>query len=154
MHGAARRARVVSGLVIVLLALAAGVARGQSAINGIVHDTSGAVLPGVTVEASSDVLIEKARSVISDSEGRYSIRDLRPGTYTVVFSLAGFSSLRREGVELPANFTATINADMKVGALEESVTVTGASPVVDVSSTERTHVLNRDLLDSLPTGRN
>jgi hypothetical protein len=126
----------------------------QSAISGIVRDTSGAVMPGVTVEASSPVLIEKVRTVTSDGEGRYSIVDLRPGTYTVVFTLAGFNAFRREGIELPTNFTMTINAELRVGALEESVTVTGASPAVDVQSTQRTHVLNRDLLDSLPTGRN
>jgi hypothetical protein len=126
----------------------------QSAISGIVRDTSGAVMPGVTVEASSPVLIEKVRTVTTDGEGRYSIVDLRPGTYTVVFTLTGFNSFRREGLELPANFTMTINAELRVGALEESVTVTGASPAVDVQSTQRTHVLNRDLLDSLPSARN
>ena len=132
----------------------AGVASAQSAISGIVRDTSGAVLPGVTVEASSPVLIEKTRAVVTDGEGRYSIVDLRPGTYIVVFTLTGFNAFRREGIELPANFTMTINADLRVGALEESITVTGDAPVVDVQSTQRTHVLNRDLLDSLPTARN
>jgi hypothetical protein len=154
MHGIARGRSVVSGFFVSLFLLIATTVSAQSAINGVVRDTSGAVLPGVTVEASSDVLIEKVRTVTTDSEGRYSIVDLRPGTYVVVFTLGGFSSLRREGVALPANFTSTINADMKVGALEESVTVTGASPIVDVSNTQRTQVLNRELLDSLPTGRN
>src|SRR5580765_5191416 len=154
MYGLARGRSVVSGFFVSLFLLTATTVSAQSAINGIVRDTSGAVLPGVTVEASSDVLIEKVRTVTTDNEGRYSIVDLRPGTYTVVFTLGGFSSLRREGVALPANFTSTINADMKVGALEESVTVTGASPIVDVSNTQRTQVLNRELLDSLPTGRN
>lgn len=106
----------------------------QSAIAGVVKDTSGAVLPGVTVEASSNVLIEKTRSVITNGEGAYRIVDLRPGSYSVVFTLPGFQTFKREGLDLPGNFTATINADMKVGALEESVTVSGASPVVDVSS--------------------
>ena len=146
--------RTLSELVLALLLLAPAVASAQSAISGIVRDTSGAVLPGVTVEASSPVLIEKIRTVVTDGEGRYSIVDLRPGTYTVVFTLTGFNTFRREGIELPANFTMTINADLRVGALEESVTVTGAAPVVDVQSTQRTHVLNRDLLDSLPTARN
>ena len=155
MPGATRRTLFVCGFATLLLFLLAPVsARAQSAINGLVRDASGAVLPGVSVEASSDVLIEKSRTVVTDSDGRFSIVDLRPGTYTVVFSLTGFSTFRREGVELPANFTSTINADLKVGSLEESVTVTGASPIVDVSNTQRTQVLNRDLLDSLPSARN
>src|SRR5262245_9432524 len=154
MPGIARGRSFVPGFVALFLLLAAATASAQSAISGIVRDTSGAVLPGVTIEASSDVLIEKTRTVTSDSEGRYSIVDLRPGTYTVVFTLGGFSTVRREGVELPANFTSTINADLKVGALEESVTVTGASPIVDVSNTQRTQVLNRELLDAIPSARN
>jgi hypothetical protein len=129
------------------------VAHAQSAIAGIVKDTSGAVLPGVTVEAASDVLIEKTRSVITDGEGAYRIVDLRPGTYTVSFVLPGFQTFKREGLDLPANFTATINADMKVGALEESVTVSGASPVVDVSSNTKSQVLNREVLDAVPSAK-
>src|SRR5580765_3676990 len=107
------------------LVLFPATARAQSAIAGVVKDTSGAVLPGVTVEASSDVLIEKTRSVVTDGAGQYKIVDLRPGTYVVTFTMTGFSTIRREGVELPTNFTATINADLKVGALEESITVSG-----------------------------
>ena len=91
------------------------------------------MLPGVTVEAASPALIEKVRTVVTDSEGRYNIVDLRPGTYTVTFTLAGFSTFKREGIELTAGFTATVNADMKVGALEETITVTGAAPLVDTS---------------------
>ena len=140
-------------LVAIMLLLPA-VASAQSAISGVVRDTSGGVLPGVTVEAASPVLIEKVRTAVSDSGGRYSITDLRPGAYTLTFTLAGFNTLRREGVELPANFTMTINVDMPVGALEESITVTGAAPIVDVTSTQRTHVLSRELLDAVPTARN
>src|SRR5262245_57206824 len=155
MYGVARRTpHVFPFVTLCLVLMAPAAARAQSAISGIARDTSGAVLPGVTVEASSPVLIEKVRTVTTDSEGRYSIVDLRPGSYVVVFTLAGFSVVRREGIELPANFTMTINAELRVGALEESVTVTGASPVVDVQSTQRTHVLSRDLLDSLPSARN
>ena len=89
-----------------------------SGIAGVVKDTSGAVLPGVTVEAASPALIEKVRSVVTDGEGRYNIVDLRPGTYTVTFTLAGFSTFRRDGIELPSGFTATVNAEMQVGALD------------------------------------
>jgi hypothetical protein len=95
-----------------------------SGIAGVVRDSSGGVLPGVTVEAASPALIEKVRSVVSDSEGRYNIVDLRPGTYTVTFTLTSFSTFKREGIELPAGFTATVNGEMKVGTLEETVTVT------------------------------
>src|ERR671910_2816739 len=154
MHGVARVGALVFSQIVLVLLLFPAVAHAQSSFSGIVRDTSGAVLPGVTVEASSPVLIEKTRTAVSDGEGRYSIVDLRPGTYTVVFSLTGFNTLRREALELPANFTMTINADLRVGALEESITVTGDAPIVDVQSTQRTHVLNRDLLDALPTARN
>ncbi|HMF96611.1 MAG TPA: TonB-dependent receptor [Vicinamibacterales bacterium] len=125
----------------------------QSAIAGVVKDPSGAVLPGVTVEASSDVLIEKTRTVVTNGQGQYLIVDLRPGTYSLSFTLTGFSGLKRDRIELPANFTATINAELKIGALEESVTVSGESPVVDVQSAARTTVLSRETLDSIPTGR-
>jgi len=117
---------VISSLgAIALMAALPTAAHAQSAIGGTVKDASGAVLPGVTVEVTSDVLIEKTRSVSTDSQGEYKIVDLRPGTYLVTFSLQGFSTYKREGLELPSNFTATINAEMKVGALEESVTVSG-----------------------------
>jgi hypothetical protein len=128
-------------------------AHAQSVITGVVKDTSGAVLPGVTVEAASDVLIEKTRSVVSDGEGLYRIVDLRPGVYSVTFSLAGFQTLKRDGLELPSQFTMTINADMTVGALEESITVSGDAPIVDVQSAVHTQVLNREAMDAIPTGR-
>jgi hypothetical protein len=99
----------------------------NGAIAGVVRDTTGAVLPGVTVEASSPALIEKARTVVTDDQGQYKILDLRPGTYAVTFTLAGFSVVKREGIELSASFTATVNADLRVGALEETVTVSGAA---------------------------
>src|SRR4051795_9963245 len=125
----------------------------QASITGVVKDTSGAVLPGVTVEAASPVLIEKMRSGITDSSGSYRIVDLRPGVYTLTFTLTGFSIVKRENIELPANFTMTINGDMRVGALEETLTVTGAAPTVDVQSTTKAQVLNREALDAIPTGR-
>src|SRR6476620_284991 len=104
-------------------------AQQTSAIAGIVRDTSGAVLPGVTVEAASPVLIEKVRTVVTDEQGRYNIVDLRPGVYTVTFSLQGFNKVAREGVQLTSGFTAAVNADLPVGALQETVTVSGASPL-------------------------
>lgn len=106
----------------------------QAVIAGAVKDASGAVLPGVTVEAASPALIEKVRSAVTDSTGQYRIENLRPGTYAVTFSLPGFSTFKREGIELTGSFTATIDAEMRVGQLQETVTVTGASPIVDVQS--------------------
>jgi Carboxypeptidase regulatory-like domain len=129
------------------------VASAQSAFTGVVKDASGAVLPGVTVEASSDVLIEKTRSVTTDGQGAYRIVDLRPGIYTITFTLPGFQTFKRDGVELPSNFVSTVNADLKVGALEESVTVSGQSPVVDVNSNAKAQVLPRDVLDAVPSAR-
>src|SRR5712692_3462389 len=151
--GMTRTRALVSVAAVALLAGVPTVARAQSAIAGTVRDASGGVLPGVTVEAASDVLIEKTRSVVSDSAGQYTIVDLRPGVYVVTFSLTGFQTLKREGVDLPTNFTSTINAELKVGSLQESVTVTGQSPVVDVQSAASRTVLSRDTLDSIPTGR-
>jgi hypothetical protein len=143
--------------VLALLWLVPRIVAAQSAttgtISGEVKDASGAVLPGVTVEAASPALIEKVRTVASNGEGRYAIVDLRPGTYTVTFTLPGFSTVRREGVQLNAGFVANINADLKVGGVEETITVTGATPLVDVQSTRGQNVLTRDLLDTLPTSR-
>jgi hypothetical protein len=135
------------------LALWPAAARAQSAIAGVARDSSGAVLPGVTVEVASDALIEKVRAVTTDGQGQYKIVDLRPGVYSVTFSLPGFSTFKRDAVELPTNFTATINGEMKVGALEETISVTGASPVVDVQSAVQQVVLTRQVLDAVPTGR-
>ena len=129
------------------------VAFAQASITGIVQDTSGAVLPGVTVEAASPALIEKARSVVTDGNGQYRIVDLRPGVYTVTFTLSGFNTVKREGLELAGSFIATINAELRVGTLEETVTVTGESPIVDVQSAERQRVLSREVMDAIPAGR-
>ena len=125
----------------------------QSAIAGTVRDSSGAVMPGVTVEVASPALIEKARTAVTDADGRYQVVDLRPGVYAVTFTLAGFNTVVRDGLELPANFTAQINADMRVGSLEESITVTGGTPTVDVQSATQQVVLSRAVLDAVPTGR-
>src|SRR5437762_3748290 len=107
----------------------------QSSIAGVVTDASNAVLPGVTVEASSPALIEKVRTATTDDSGRFQLVDLRPGVYNVTFTLPGFKSVVREGLSLPATFTATVNAQMSVGGVEETVTVTGESPIVDVQRT-------------------
>ena len=122
----------------------------QATISGVVKDASGAVLPGVTVEASSPALIEKVRTTVTDGTGQYAIPDLRPGIYSVKFTLTGFSAVEREGVELSGTFTARINADMRVGGLEETIKVTGETPVVDVQSTQQERVLDREVLDALP----
>jgi len=125
----------------------------QAAITGVVKDVSGAVLPGVTVEASSPVLIERVRAVVSDDTGQYRIVDLRPGTYVVTFSLTGFNTYKREGIELNGNFVATINADLKVGALQETITVSGESPIVDVQSTKVQTIIDKDVLAAIPSSR-
>jgi hypothetical protein len=150
------RPRVKSSLLFVLTTAAflPNAAFAQSAIAGVVRDTTGAVLPGVTVEASSPVLIEKVRAATTDSAGVYRVVDLRPGVYTVRFSLPGFNTFVREQLELPADFTAPLNVEMRVGGVEETVTVSGASPVVDVQTVTRRDVLSRELIDALPTGRN
>src|SRR2546423_7440632 len=122
-----------------------------SGIAGVVKDSSGAVLPGVTVEASSPALIEKVRSVVSDSEGRYNIVDLRPGTYVVTFTLPGFSTFRRDGLEISAGFTGTVNADLKVGGLTETITGTGECPLADIRNGRKQPVISSDLRNGLPS---
>jgi hypothetical protein len=125
----------------------------QASLTGTVRDSSGAVLPGVTVEASSPALIEKVRTGTTDGNGQYRIVDLRAGEYTVTFTLAGFSTVKREGVTLEGTFTATINVDMRVGALTETITVTGESPIVDVQSVRRQMVLDNDIISAIPSSR-
>ncbi|HEU4694854.1 MAG TPA: carboxypeptidase regulatory-like domain-containing protein, partial [Vicinamibacterales bacterium] len=125
----------------------------QSSIAGLVTDASGSVLPGVTVEASSPALIEKTRVVTTDGTGQYRIVDLRPGVYSVTFQLPSFSTVRRDGIELTVGFTATVNAELRVGAVEETVTVQGSSPVVDIQNVNQIEVITRELIDTIPTGR-
>lgn len=148
---------VVVGTVLGLLLVPREIlAQGSSSasITGTVRDTSGAVLPGVTVEASSPALIEKVRSTVTDDRGDFRIVELRTGAYTVSFTLPGFSTFRRDGLELPPNFTATLNVELRVGALEETVTVSGQTPLVDVTSVSEQRSLGRAELDSLPTAKN
>src|SRR5713226_2030488 len=117
------------------LALLPAIALAQATgLAGVVRDATGGVLPGVTVEAASPVLIEKVRTVTTDEQGQYKIIDLRPGVYTVTFTLAGFNAVKREGIDLPASFTATVNAELRVGTVQETITVSGQAPAVDVQS--------------------
>ena len=145
------RLRLVIG-VVCSFGLTASLARAQT-IAGVVKDDSGAVLPGVAVEVSSPALIEKTRTAFTDGAGQYKVVSLSPGVYTVTFTLTGFSVIKREGIELSTDFTANVNAELKVGALEETITVSGTSPLVDVQSVTKQTVLTREVLDVLPTPR-
>ena len=145
--------RVLAAVLGALLWSGAAWAQSATSITGTVKDASGAVLPGVTVEAASAALIEKVRTAATSEGGQYRIIDLRPGTYDVTFTLPGFNTVKREGVVLTTDFTAQVNIEMKVGAIEETLTVTGASPVVDVQNAQVQQQITRETLDLLPTGR-
>jgi hypothetical protein len=153
-----RKARIANAVLLslTLFVLLPGraLAQATSAIAGVVKDTSGAVLPGVEVEASSPALIEKVRAVTTDAQGLYKIVNLPPGTYTVTFTLSGFHTYKRDNLEVPANFSATVNANLEVGALEETVTVSGSAPVVDVQSNTDQKQLSRTVLTTAPVQRN
>jgi hypothetical protein len=145
---------VVSRLVLIaVLSLVPASVFAQASLTGVVRDSSGGVMPGVMVEASSPALIEKVRSTVTDTNGLYRIVDLRPGTYTLTFSLPGFTTVIREGLELSGSMTLTIPADMRPGTVQESLTVTGATPVVDVQNTRTQTVLNADIIAALPATR-
>ena len=139
--------------LLILVALFPAVVSAQTTIAGTIRDASGAVLPGVTVEAASPVLIEKVRSATSDGTGQYRITELLPGTYTVTISLPGFTTVKREGVEVAGAGVITINADLKVGDIQETITVTGETPIVDVQSTRRQQVIDDSTLNALPATR-
>lgn len=141
----------IAGVMLVLLA--PNVASAQASITGTVRDTSGAVLPGVTVEAESPALIERLRTTVTDVTGQFRIEALRPGTYTLTFSLPGFSTVKREGLELSGSFSATVNAEMPVGVVEQTITVTGEAPIIDVQGTTRQSVLEHSVVDAIPAGR-
>src|SRR5687768_6509077 len=142
----------VSAALVGLLLLPS-VVFAQATISGVVRDPSNAVLPGVTVEAASAALIEKTRSAVTDGTGQYRITDLVPGTYLVTFSLQGFTSVRREGVAVSGSGVIAVNVEMRVGQLTETITVTGASPIVDTQSVRREVVLNNETLSTLPATR-
>ena len=143
---------IAGTLALSLVFAPAASAQQASGIAGVVRDTSGGVLPGVTVEAASPALIEKVRTAVTDGEGRYNIVDLRPGTYTVTFTLPASARCKREGIELTAGFTAAVNADLQVGALEETITVSGEAPLVDTQNVRRqTRCSQRRCSTTLPT---
>ena len=148
MRGVVRTLAVLAWIGLIPAAVSA-----QAVIAGTVRDASGAVLPGVTVEAASPALIEKVRSAVTDGTGQYRVEDLRPGIYAVTFTLQGFNAVKREGIELTGSFTATVNADLTVGDVSETITVTGESPIVDVQSARRELTLNSDVLRSIPSVR-
>jgi hypothetical protein len=141
--------RLLVGVAAFVLLPAAAYA--QASIAGVVRDTSGAVLPGVTVEASSPALIERVRTAVSDGSGQYRIENLRPGVYTVRFTLEGFNAVAREGVELSGSATTSVNADLTVGSLTETITVSGESPVVDMQNAVRQTVLTNEVINAIPT---
>ena len=145
--------RWLSVLVVGFLVLLPSLAHSQTTLAGVVRDTSGSVLPGVTVEVASAALIERTRAAVSDGSGQYRITDLVPGTYTVTYSLPGFTRVVREGVAITGSGVITINADLRVGALQETITVTGETPVVDVQSTRREMVITAETLATAPVTR-
>jgi Carboxypeptidase regulatory-like domain/TonB-dependent Receptor Plug Domain len=148
------RVSTIIGAAVLCACLGPAAAFAQNGeIAGVVRDASGAVLPGVTVEAASPALIERVRSVVTDGQGQYRIIDLRPGTYVVTFTLPGFSVVKRDGIELTGAFVATVNADMRVGAVAETITVSGQSPLIDTQSVTQVKSLPADVIDALPTGR-
>ena len=142
---ARRRFVQVVLLATVVLLLGPVAAFAQSAIAGIVRDTSGAVLPGVTITATSPALIERSKTGISDSSGQYRIVDLRPGTYAITFELPGFQTVKRDALALEANFTATVNAEMPVGTIQETVTVSGQSALVDIQNARQQKVVSSEV---------
>src|SRR5262245_22794458 len=126
----------------------------QASITGTVRDSSGAVLPGVTVEVTSPVLIEKVRIGVTDGNGVYQITELRPGMYVATFTLPGFSAVKRAGIELSGTAVTQLNAELSVSAVEETITVTGEAPTVDVQSTTRQQVMTSEVINTIPSGRN
>ena len=152
MHERARAwFRVFATLLALSLPSVAG-AQVLGTVAGNVKDASGAVLPGVTVEVSSPALIEKVRTAVTDGNGQYQIVNLPPGTYAVSFTLPGFSTVKREDLQVSVNFTSTVDAEMKVGSVEETITVTGESPIVDIQSAALTRSMTAETFKELPSG--
>ncbi|PYR63951.1 MAG: hypothetical protein DMF88_24175 [Acidobacteria bacterium] len=149
--------RILGLSFLVCSALLPTPVRAQTALSGsiagVVRDASGAVLPGVTVDASSPALIERTRTVTTDANGVYRIVSLVPGVYSVTFSLSGFTSIKRDGIELTTGFTAQVNAELGVGALAETLTVTGEAPLVDTQNVLSRNVFSDKVLDQLPVSK-
>jgi hypothetical protein len=141
-------------MAVAALVLAPALAYAQAEITGVVRDASGSVLPGVTVDAASPALIERVRTAVSDGTGRYRILDLRPGTYSVTFTLPGFRTVVHQGIVVSGTGAIVVNAELAVAAVEETVTVRGETPTVDVQTVTRQQVLGSELIDAIPTGRN
>jgi hypothetical protein len=144
--------RVVCVILFLLLVPTLAAAQGLGTIAGSVKDASGAVLPGVTVEVASPALIEKTRTAVTNESGQYTVVSLPPGTYSVTFTLPGFSTTKRDAIEMLANFTAQINAEMKVGGVAETVEVTAVSPLVDTQSSAVARAVTKDIIKEIPTG--
>src|SRR5688500_18850948 len=140
--------------VIAIMALLPSLALAQGTLTGVVRDASGGVLPGVTVEATSPALTEKVRSAVTDGSGQYRIVTLPPGRYDLRFSLTGFTTVQRDGVNVSGSGVIPINADMRVGALQETITVSGESPLVDTQTTRRETVIDSETIAALPITRN
>jgi hypothetical protein len=136
-----------------LLLLLPANAFAQATIAGVVKDNTGAVLPGVTVEAASPALIERARTATTDGTGRFRIENLQPGPYTVTFSLTGFSTVKREGLTLSGTTVTTVDGELRVGGVQETVTVTGESSVIDVQSTKREMTFDNETMRNMPSVR-
>jgi len=146
--------RACSAFALVMFALLfPATSYAQATLAGAVRDSSGAFLPGVTVETSSSALIEKVRTAVTDSTGQYQIVDLRPGTYDLTFSLSGFRTVRREGVEVRGAGVITINAELSVGGVQETITVTGETPVVETQTVRRQAILENKTISELPAAR-
>src|SRR6266487_1436980 len=148
------RRRLLAAMLLGVLLPAVGTAQTRFGnISGSVRDTTGAVLPGVVVEVASAVLIERTRTATTDDQGRYQVVDLPPGTYAVTFTLVGFTTIKREGIELTVGFTAPVNAELRLGGIEETIVVTGASPMVDTQNVRSQNVLSHEVLETIPTGK-
>lgn len=143
-----------AALLAAIVVLIPNLAQAQS-LAGTVRDASNAVLPGVTVEAASPALIEKVRTTVSDGTGLYRIQGLTPGIYKLTFTLPGFTTVIREGVEVSGGASnITINAEMRVGGVQETITVTGETPVVDVQTSTRTQkVIDNEVIAAIPASR-
>jgi hypothetical protein len=144
---------VRSVLATLCITLLPSVAAAQASLAGTVRDASGAVLPGVTVEASSPALIERTRTAVTDGTGQYRITELRPGAYSLTFTLPGFTTVQREGVNVSGIAVITIDAELRVGGVQETITVTGETPIVDVQSTRRQAVIDNEVVNALPASR-